>query len=259
MSFPSFRPVAMVTGAANGIGKGCALGLAKAGFNLLINDLDEEKLASLASELQALGAESELYKADISDLSQHQRMLDATLARWGRVDCLLNNAGVPAMRRGDLLEVTPESFERCFAVNTRAVFFLSQTVAKYMIKQGELTAQHRSIINMTSSNAEMVSISRGEYCISKAASHMTTKLLGVRLANDGIGVYEIRPGFIVTEMTKPVKEKYDAMFESGEVPIRRWGMPADVASTVVSMAEGRLIYTVAQAVSIDGGLSIPHY
>ena len=186
-------------------------------------------------------------------------MLDAAMERWGRLDCLLNNAGVTVMQRGDLLEATPESFDRCINVNTRAVFFLSQRVARLMIRQGEIDGQHRSIINITSSNATMASVSRAEYCISKAASSMTTKLLGVRLADEGIGVYEIRPGFIETEMTKPVKAKYDAMFDSGSVPIRRWGTPADVASTVLCMAEGRLVYTVAHAVAVDGGLAIPHY
>ena len=259
MDKASSRPVAMVTGAASGIGKGCALAFAQAGFNVLLGDMNQEGLEKLRPELQALGADSLAFPANIADLEKHQPMLDAAINRWGRIDCLLNNAGVTVMQRCDLLEATPESFDRCINVNTRAVFFLSQRVARQMISQGEIGGQHRSIINITSSNATMASISRAEYCISKAASSMTTKLLGVRLADEGIGVYEIRPGFIETEMTAPVKAKYDAMFDSGSVPIRRWGTPADVASTVLCMAEGRLIYTVAQPVAIDGGLAIPHY
>ena len=218
-----------------------------------------ELLEKLAVELRSLGAESQVFHSDISDLALHRPMLDSAISRWGRIDCLVNNAGVTVQKRGDLLEATPESFDRCIGVNTRAVFFLSQTVARQMLVQGEITGQHRSIINITSSNATMVSISRAEYCISKAASSMTTRLLGVRLAAEGIGVYEIRPGFIETEMTRPVKAKYDEFFSSGRVPIPRWGMPADVASTVNCMAEGRLIYTVGQAVAVDGGLAIPHY
>ena len=259
MNQASTRPVAIVTGAASGIGKGCALAFARAGFNLLLGDMNQEGLEKLRPELAALGADSLAFAANIADLDKHQAMLEAALKRWGRIDCLLNNAGVTVMQRGDLLEATPESFDRCINVNTRAVFFLSQRVARWMIEQGEIGGQHRSIINITSSNATMASISRAEYCISKAASSMTTKLLGVRLAEEGIGVYEIRPGFIETEMTKPVKAKYDAMFDSGSVPIRRWGTPADIASTVLCMAEGRLVYTVAHAVAVDGGLAIPHY
>ena len=259
MNQASTRPVTIVTGAASGIGKGCALAFARAGFNLLLGDMNQEGLERLRPELAALGADSLAVAANIANLDKHQAMLEAAVERWGRIDCLLNNAGVTVMQRGDLLEATPESFDRCINVNTRAVFFLSQRVARWMIEQGEIGGQHRSIINITSSNATMASISRAEYCISKAASSMTTKLLGVRLADEGIGVYEIRPGFIETEMTKPVKAKYDAMFDSGSVPIRRWGTPADIASTVLCMAEGRLVYTVAHAVAVDGGLAIPHY
>ena len=259
MTTPAHTPAAIVTGAASGIGKGCALAFARAGFNVLLADLNEEGMLKLQPELQALGADSLAFPINIADLDRHPALLQAAVDRWGRIDCLLNNAGVTVMQRGDLLDATPESFDRCIAVNTRAVFFLSQCAARQMMRQGEIGGQHRSIINITSSNATMASVSRAEYCISKAASSMTTRLLGVRLADEGIGVYEIRPGFIETEMTAPVKAKYDAMFAAGAVPVRRWGTPADVASTVLAMAEGRLVYTVAQAVAIDGGLAIPHY
>jgi 3-oxoacyl-[acyl-carrier protein] reductase len=165
---------------------------------------------------------------------------------------------VSVLLRGDLLDVTSESFERCFLVNTKAVFFLSQAVARHMLEQGEIEGQHRSIINITSSNAVAVSISRGEYCVSKCASSMTTRLFGVRLAAEGIGVYEIRPGIIDTEMTRPVKHKYDALI-ADSVPAERWGVPEDVAAAVRAMAEGRLVYTVGQAVAVDGGLAIPRF
>jgi NAD(P)-dependent dehydrogenase (short-subunit alcohol dehydrogenase family) len=138
------------------------------------------------------------------------------------------------------------------------VFFLSQAVARHMLQQGEISGQHRSIINITSSNAIAVSISRGEYCVSKCASSMMTRLFALRLAGEGIGVYEVRPGIIETEMTRPVKDKYDALI-ADNVPAKRWGFPADVAATVSSMAEGRLIYTVGQAVTVDGGLTLPRF
>ena len=257
------RPVAIVTGAARGIGRGCALAFAKSGFNLLINDKcgadDIALLEKLSGELKDLGADSLIFPADVSELDRHKPMLSAVLDRWGRVDCLLNNAGVTVLHRGDMLEATPESFDYCIGVNTRAVFFLSQTVANHMLSQGEIDGQHRSIVIITSCNVKVLSLPRAEYCISKAASSMTTQLLGLRLANEGIGVYEIRPGIIESEMTRPVKAKYDKFIGEGGVPNQRWGTPVDIASTVISMAEGRLIYTVGQAVTIDGGLTKRHF
>jgi 3-oxoacyl-[acyl-carrier protein] reductase len=256
------RPTAIVTGALRGIGRECALALSKSRFNVLVNDLaldDNTALArKLAAEIEESGAESIFFGCDVADLDQHPGLIEAATARWGRIDCLVNNAGVGVAKRGDLLEVTSESFDRCFRVNTKAVFFLSQAVARHMLKQGEIAGQHRSIINITSGNAVAVSISRGEYCISKCASSMTTQLFGVRLAADGIGVYEVRPGIIDTEMTRPMKDKYDALI-ADSLPARRWGTPADVAATVRSMAQGHLTYTVGQAVTVDGGLTIPRF
>jgi len=232
------------------------------GFNVLLNDLASGDTAAssqqVAAELGQLGAESLLFACDVADLDQHARLIDAAVGHWGRIDCLVNNAGVGVAKRGDLLEVTSESFDRCIRVNTKAVFFLSQAVAKQMLRQGEIRGQHRSIINITSSNAVAVSVSRGEYCVSKCASSMTTRLFGVRLAAEGIGVYEVRPGIIDTEMTRPVKDKYDALIAES-VPARRWGLPADVAAVVQSMAEGDLRYTVGQAVTVDGGLIVPQF
>src|SRR5450631_1764400 len=259
----SDRPVAIVTGAFRGIGRACASGVAKAGFNLLLNDRDNdanrELAPSIANELEDLGANSLPVFADVSKLEVHSAMLGATISRWGRVDCLVNNAGVPARQRGDLLDVKAESFDECISVNTRAVFFLTQAVARHMLAQGDQTHTHRSIINITSSNVKAVSITRSEYCVSKAATSMITKLFALRLASAGIGVYEVRPGIIETELTRPAKAIYDKMNGDHCVPAERWGYPADVASTVVCMAEGRLVYTVGQAIAVDGGLVIPRY
>jgi 3-oxoacyl-[acyl-carrier protein] reductase len=256
------RPTAIVTGALRGIGRACAISLAKSGFNVLLNDLivsdNESLIEQLIAEIRQSGAESIFFGCDVADCDQHRRLIDAAYSPWGRIDCLVNNAGVGVSKRGDLLEITSESFDRCIRVNTKAVFFLSQAVARHMLKQGEIGGRHRSIINITSSNAVAVSISRGEYCVSKCASSMTTRLFAVRLAAEGIGVYEARPGIIDTDMTRPVKEKYDALIADG-VPAQRWGFPADVAATVCSMAEGRLTYTVGQAVAVDGGLTIPRF
>jgi 3-oxoacyl-[acyl-carrier protein] reductase len=255
-------PTAIVTGALRGIGRACAVTLSKSGFNVLLNDIAMDDQAALAEQLVAeigeSGAESILFSGDVADLDQHKKLIETASGRWGRIDCLVNNAGVGVAKRGDLLDVTSESFDRCFRVNTKAVFFLSQAVARHMLEQGEIEGQHRSIINITSSNAVAVSISRGEYCVSKCASSMTTRLFGVRLAREGIGVYEVRPGIIDTDMTRPARDKYDALI-ADLVPAQRWGFPADVATTVRSMAEGRLTFTVGQAVTVDGGLTIPRF
>jgi NAD(P)-dependent dehydrogenase (short-subunit alcohol dehydrogenase family) len=252
-----------VTGGFRGIGRGCARALAQAGFFLVVNDRDTEENRLLqqtyAGELASFGVEAELILGDVTDLNLHHALVERALARWGRIDCLVNNAGVSVKSRGDLLDATPESFDNCIAVNTRAVFFLCQTVARQMAGAEGEPGAHRSIVNITSSNVEAVSISRSEYCVSKAASSMTTKLFALRLAPLGIGVYEVQPGLILTEMTAPSKPRYDALIAEGLVPMGRWGYPEDVASIVVSMAMGRLAYTVGQAVAVDGGMVMPRF
>jgi NAD(P)-dependent dehydrogenase (short-subunit alcohol dehydrogenase family) len=259
----SDRPVALVTGSLRGIGRACAINLAKAGFNILLNDRDaqenHELIQPIEAELANLGADCLPVLGNVAELELHQAMVDAAITRWGRLDCLVNNAGISALRRGDLLDVTPESFDECIRVNTRAVFFLSQAVARHMLAQDNEKSTHRSIINITSSNAKAVSISRGEYCVSKAASTMTTRLFALRLAAAGIGVYEVRPGIIETDMTRPVRAQYDKIIGEHLVPAERWGYPADVASAVVCMAEGRLPYTVGQSITVDGGFIMPRF
>jgi 3-oxoacyl-[acyl-carrier protein] reductase len=195
MTATSARPVAIITGAARGIGRACALALGASGFNVLLIDIDAADngpLRDVTREAGELGVEAAAIVADVARLDQHAQLLAAAVDRWGRLDCLVNNAGVGVMRRGDVLDVTPESFDRCTDVNTRAVFFLTQAAARHMLAQGEIGGQHRSIVNITSSNAVAVSITRSEYCVSKCASSMTTRVFAVRLAEAGIGVYEVR-------------------------------------------------------------------
>ena len=222
-------------------------------------DSADGALRDVEREVADLGVAVVAVAADVTRLDQHDALVAAATGRWGRVDCLVNNAGVGVMQRGDLLDVTPESFDRCIAVNTRAVFFLTQAVARHMLTQDPIAGRHRSIVTITSSNAVAVSIARGEYCVSKAAASMIARVFAVRLAEAGIGVYEVRPGIIETDMTLPVKDMYDEAIADGLVPAKRWGTPDDVAATVRSMAEGRLIYTVGQAVAVDGGLTIPRF
>lgn len=199
----SSKPVAVVTGAARGIGKGCALELARAGFNLLINDRPDDesvmKLAQVSQECQAEGAEVECFPADVADLSQHEAMLNAAQNRWNRLDCLLNNAGISVKRRGDLLDLQPDSFDENIMVNTRAPFFLSQAFSKRLLAQPADEHQHRSIIFVSSINAVMLAMNRGEYTMAKTAVSAAARLFAARLCEAQIGVYEVRP-----TLSKPI-------------------------------------------------------
>ncbi|CNH51513.1 oxidoreductase YgfF [Yersinia massiliensis] len=259
----SSRPVALVTGSTRGIGRQCAFWLAQAGFNVVINGRrspDSMMLQQqLVTELSQFGVEALACPGDVAEQDQHELMLDTIFDRWGRLDCLVNNAGTGAKQRGDMLEITPENYQYCMDVNAQAMFFLSQSVAKRMLQQGELDNQHRSIINITSCSASVLSISRAEYCVSKAAASMITQLLALRLAQENIGVYEIRPGIINTDMTKVVKPKYDQLIAEGLVPMKRWGEPQDIAQVVLSLASGKLPFTVGQIIDVDGGLAKPHF
>ncbi|MBF0276600.1 MAG: 3-ketoacyl-ACP reductase [SAR324 cluster bacterium] len=248
---------ALVTGASQGIGRATALALAGLGYDMAINDLKEnEKLISLANEIRLLNRRVIKVPCDISELDAHDAMLDTIIEEFGSIDCLVNNAGVSVFSRGDLLEVSPESFNHCLEINTRGTFFLTQKAARRMVSFSPAEDLHRCIVFITSSNAVAASIERGEYCISKAALSMASKLFALRLAGEGIGVYEIQPGLILTDMTAPSKKKYDELIAQGMTAIQRWGTPEDIAEVIRSIAEGRLPYTVGQEIRIDGGLNI---
>ena len=254
------RPAALITGARRGIGKAIALALAEKGFDLALADLRRsDELERTANEAQATGATCVALVADIADLESHAGLLDEAQAALGALDCLVNNAGVSVLNRGDLLDVSPESFDRCIAVNTRGSFFLTQAFAKRLLAQEPRQGVYRSIITISSSNALAASINRGEYCISKAGLSMASTLFSVRLADHGVGVFEVQPGFIETEMTAPSKSRYDEHIANGLTVIRRWGQPADVAATVATLATGGLPYSAGQAVKVDGGLLTPKF
>jgi len=256
----NLRPAALVTGARRGIGKAIALALAAKGFNIALADLDlSDELEHTASEVNATGANCVALAADIAELEGHQRLLDEAQAAIGPLDCLVNNAGVSVLKRGDLLDVSAESFDRCIAVNTRGTFFLTQAFARRLLEQASRREVYRSIITISSSNAIAASISRGEYCISKAGLSMASTLFSVRLADHGIGVFEVQPGFIETEMTAPSKSHYDEQIANGLTVVRRWGKTTDVATTVATLASGGLAYSAGQAVRVDGGLLTPKF
>lgn len=266
--------VAMVTGGNRGIGRGITEALLKDGYAVSILATRPEP-ADLMEELRSLpgGSGKVSYtQGSIEDLETAQRYLGETLAAFGRVDVLVNNAGVAPSVRADILEATPESYDRVMSINLRGPYFLTQCVARHLVKQREADGHptpdpadpstqperpYGTIINVSSVSADTVSINRGEYCISKAGVHMATLLFAVRLAPEGIVVYEVRPGVIATDMTAGVKERYDSVFASGVVPMPRWGKPADVGSTVAILASGNSPYSTGDVIHVDGGMHIP--
>jgi len=254
----SKRAAAIVTGASRGIGKAIATELAGLGYDLVINYCTQESQARRTQQqIQAGGVECEIIQADISQAADRNKLVSSTRQRFGRCDMLVNNAGVAPATRKDLLDATRESFDRVFGVNLKGPYFLTQLVANWMIEQRrEQPHRQLRIVNIGSVSAYASSPSRGEYCISKAALAMMTRLYADRLAEYNIGVFEIRPGIIKTDMTQPVKEKYDKLIADGLIPARRWGKPQDVAAAVGAIAEGRLDFATGQVINVDGGFHL---
>ena len=252
----SGRPAALVTGARRGIGRASCAALAARGFDVVGADLSEEGVAETAAAVEAAGGRFAFLQADVAALDGHAALLDAAWEAFGGLECLVNNAGVGAMRRGDLLEVTPESWDRAFGVNVRAGFFLAQGVARRMLAEGAPVRGARSIVFVSSANATLASPERGEYAASKAAVSMVSRVFALRLAEEGIAVHEIRPGVIRTDMTAPVAAAYDARIAAGLSPIRRWGEAEDVGRTIALLAAGDLPFTTGDAFHVDGGLHL---
>lgn len=250
------QPVAFVTGSGRGIGQGIAIALADAGFDIVVNDLPGADMSATVRSVEAVGRRAATAPGDISALDTQDELVSRAWEAFGRIDCLVNNAGVSVLSRGDLLDVSVESYDRCLNVNLRGPFFLTQKIARRML-EAPAGSHHRSIITITSVSAEVVSINRGEYCISKAGLSMLSKLFAVRLAETGIGVYEVRPGIIRSDMTAVSAARLDELIEQGVAPIRRWGEPQDVGRTVAAAATGRLLFSVGQVLYADGGLALP--
>jgi 3-oxoacyl-[acyl-carrier protein] reductase len=248
-------PVAFVTGAGRGIGRAIAVALAERGFRLVVNDLAEgPDLDGTLAALAAKGAEARAVAGDIADLDGQAALVERAWSAFGSIACLVNNAGVSVKTRGDIFDVTPESFDRLMAINLRGPFFLTQAVARRMT---ETPADgFRSIITISSLNAEAASPDRAEYCISKIGLSMMSRVYALRLAGAGIHTYEIRPGVIRTQMTAVAKERYDRMFAEGFAPVSRWGEPEDVGKAVATLASGALAYSTGEVVHVDGGLSV---
>lgn len=257
------KPLALITGAGRGIGRGIALELAKNGFDIAGNDIlfDPEHRATglfeVKERVEELNATFIPIQGDISSFEDHEKILKATLEGFGKIDVLVNNAGVAPEKRLDILETSPESYDRVLSINTRGPFFLTQRVARRMIEQIERYEEKKPcIIFISSISADVSSPSRAEYCISKAAFSHAARIFADRLTEYGINVYEVRPGIIQTEMTEPVREKYDRLISQGFVPQNRWGFPEDVGKAVASLARGDFSFSTGSIFEVSGGLNI---
>jgi len=260
-STTSSRRVALVTGASRGIGRAVAIELARIGYDILLNFRSNEAAAHEAQTLVQSardGVRVELCRADVANSEDRHHLMDTTRRVFGRLDLLVNNAGIAPEKRVDLLETSEENFDRLLNVNLKGAFFLSQSVARLLIeqKQAPLSDYSPAIINIGSISAYAASPERAEYCVSKAAMAMMTKLFAIRLADEGINVFEVRPGVISTDMTAKVKEKYDEQIAAGLTPIRRWGTPEDVARAVAAIAAGSFSFSTGEVINVDGGFHL---
>lgn len=251
--------VALVTGGTRGIGLGISRQLASDGFHLAVNGRrSEHEVEQALVELKSLGGEVLYCQADVSDAAGREEMVAEVRAKFGRLDVLVNNAGVAPDVRADLLDATPESFDRLISINLRGPYFLTQAVARWMIEQRQSDSAFSGVVvNVSSVSATLASVNRGDYCISKAGIAMATQLWAARLAEFGIQVYEVRPGVIRTDMTSGVTEKYDKLIAAGLTVEPRWGTPEDVGRAVGVLARGELAYATGNVIVVDGGLTLP--
>ncbi len=250
------RRVALVTGGRRGIGLAVAEGLAADGFDVAITGTSAEDDVSRAAldRLTAHGVRAVYVAGNVDAVEDHVRVLARVEVGLGPVDVLVSNAGIAPPQRLDLMETTPENFDKVMAVNLRGAFFLAQAVARRMLAAGPKAG--RALIFVSSCSAEMVSLNRVEYCVSKAGLAMAVKGFAARLAADGIAVFEVRPGIIRTDMTAGVASKYDALIADGLVPAKRWGEGADVAAAVRALAQADIAFSTGTVVNVDGGLTI---
>ena len=256
----SSRPVAIVTGGTRGIGLGIARALVHGGWDLALCGIrSEDAVSDVLRELRSAGAAVTYAAMDVSRLDAHEAFVAAVQARWGRVNGLVNNAGRAPRVRADLLDATAESFDEVLRANLNGPYFLAQHVARALVQQRSKDAgSPATIVIVTSVSAALASTNRGEYCVSKAGLAMAAQLFALRLAEFGIGVYDVRPGIIATDMTAANKSAYDKRIaDEGLVPERRWGTPDDVGRVVAALMRGDLPYSTGSVIAVDGGLSIP--
>jgi len=260
-------PVILVTGSSRGLGRGIALRLAQSGYSVAINYAGNAQAADETLALCEAARQSEeqrflTVQADVRSSADRQRMLEEILAHFGRLDCLVNNAGVAPLTRDDIVDATEESFDRVLETNLKGPYFLTQAVARHWLenKPEPLLSCGFCIVLVTSVSANTASVGRGEYCISKAGLSMAAQLWAARLAGDGIPVYELRPGIMTSDMTDKVKDKYDEpIAEGGLVPQRRWGTAEDVGRAVTSLVDGDFPFSTGTIIDIDGGMQIRQF
>ncbi|MGN6550325.1 MAG: 3-ketoacyl-ACP reductase [Pararhizobium sp.] len=251
----SGRPVAIVTGGRRGIGRGIALALAYDGFDIAVTDREEEGAAALLGELRATGASAMFLRADLADVAGHAATVRRIRDEVGPIACLVNNAGMGSVVRGDFLALTPENFDAIVATNLRGTVFFTQAVVRAMLDERAAEGP-RSIVTVTSVSAAMTSPERLDYCITKAGLSAFLQGLTLRLAEEGVSVFEVRPGIIRSDMTAKVSERYDALIADGLVPMKRWGEPSDVGAIVAALASGRFGFATGSVINADGALSI---
>jgi 3-oxoacyl-[acyl-carrier protein] reductase len=256
------KDVALVTGGTRGIGLGIAKELAARHFHVIITGLRntedaQDSLAAIQAQFSTPDQRVKYIQANVADASARAAMLAEVVEHFGRLDVLVNNAGIAPKVRADVLDASEESFDELIATNLKGPYFLTQAVANWMIEQQRMLPHARYIINVGSVSATMASINRGDYCITKAGVAMATKLWATRLTAHGIAVYEVRPGVIATDMTRGVKDKYDAMLQGDLFLEKRWGTPEDVGKVVAMLVTGNLPYAPGSVLKIDGGMTIP--
>lgn len=253
------KKVALVTGGSRGIGLGIATHLAKNGFDIAINGVrDESSVGDVLESLKKLGVKVLYCQGNVASSPDRKAIIQKVKEQFGRLDVLVNNAGIAPRERRDILETSEESFDEVLSTNLKSTYFLTQLVANWMIDQKKSdTSFSGCIINVSSISATVASVNRGEYCVSKAGIGMVTQLFAVRLGEFNIPVFEVRPGIISTDMTSGVKEKYDKLIDGGLTVQKRWGYPDDVGKVVAALASGSFPYSTGQVIMVDGGLTIP--
>ena len=257
-------PVALITGGSRGIGRAIALALAAEGFDIAATarprrDAGQARpLDEVGARVSGLGRRWLALENDVAQLAGHAEVVDRIDAQFGRLDLFVSNAGVAPEHRLDVLETTPDSFDRVMGANLRGAFFLAQRAARYMLERRDaITGFKPRLVFIGSVSAAASSPARAEYCISKAGLSMATRVFADRLSGEGIPVFEVRPGIIDTDMTAPVRDRYDAAIAGGLVPQRRWGQPEDVARAVAALARGEFDYSTGLVVDVGGGLTMP--
>lgn len=253
-------PCALVTGSSRGIGLGAAQALAHRGFAVALDGpSDNDELSAALDAVRREGQPATAVAFDVTNLAAHEEMLDQIEEDIGLLTTLVNNAGVGVMSRGDPLDVTVESWDRCHEVNAKAMFFLTQAFARRLLERTRDSSLFYSIVNVTSSNAAAVAVPRSEYCASKAAAAMVSKTWAVRLGSENIAVYDVQPGLIDTDMTAPVIESYGARAKDGLTLFPRLGSAEDMGEIVATLASGYLPYTTGQVISADAGMLVPRF